>query len=82
MDAVVVFDGGSTDERRVAERCAVVGSGGETADEAIERRAKALAADGRPYWLITSDRALRAAAGGAADRTIGGGAFVKEIDPA
>jgi hypothetical protein len=48
-----------------------------TADDVIARRADELAEADRPYWLVTSDRGLRARAGPRAERTIGGGAFVK-----
>jgi hypothetical protein len=34
-----------------------------------------------PYWLVTSDRELRARAGAEAERIIGGGAFLEEIAP-
>jgi predicted RNA-binding protein with PIN domain len=70
-DVVVVFDGGAPE--------GAVGSGRESADEWIERRAAELAERGEPYWLVTSDRALRAAAGARAERTIGGGAFAGEL---
>jgi hypothetical protein len=80
MRVVVVFDGGEPGEKDVDERCSVAGSGGETADDWLVRRAAELAADGQTYWLVTSDRALREAAGGQAERTIGGGSFVRELD--
>jgi hypothetical protein len=32
-----------------------------------------------PYWLVTSDRELRERAGGAAERIVGGGAFLDMI---
>jgi predicted RNA-binding protein with PIN domain len=67
-EVVVVFDG-----RAPEEADDVVGSGEETADEWVIREAGRL----EPFWLVTSDRALRAAAG--AERTIGGGAFLREI---
>ncbi|HEX6699509.1 MAG TPA: NYN domain-containing protein [Gaiellaceae bacterium] len=67
-EVVVVFDGGAPEEADD-----VVGSGEETADEWIVREAGRLGA----FWLVTSDRALRAAAG--AERTIGGGAFLREL---
>jgi hypothetical protein len=79
VDALVVFDGGEPDERPVGRRCAVVGSGRESADAVLARRAGELHAEGRPYWLVTSDRALRSAAGADADRTIGGGSFVRAL---
>ena len=69
-DVMVVFDGQAPEE---AED--VVGSGSETADEWLIREA------GRfdRFWLVTSDRGLRAAAGEGAERTIGGGAFLREL---
>ena len=50
-----------------------IGTGGESADDWIARRAAELE---EPYWLVTSDRELRERAGGGAERVIGGGAFV------
>jgi len=49
-----------------------IGTGGESADDWIARRAGDLA---DAYWLVTSDRELRGRAGGGAERVIGGGAF-------
>ena len=69
-DVLVVFDGSAPED---AED--VVGSGAETADEWLIRETAQL--DG--FWLVTSDRALCAAAGEGAERTIGGGAFLREI---
>ena len=82
VDVVVVFDGGDTSERRVDDRCVVLGSGAASADALLEARAEELAAGGQPHWLVTSDRALRAAAGDAAERTVGGGAFLRELGAA
>ena len=48
-----------------------------TADEVIARRARDLAREGSAYWLVTSDRSLRALVGPRAERVIGGGAFVE-----
>jgi hypothetical protein len=79
VDAVVVFDGGEPGEARVDERCSLAHSGAETADDWLVRRASELAADGRSSWLVTSDRALRAAAAGYVERTIGGGSFLREL---
>jgi len=70
-DVVVVFDGESPE--------GAVGSGAESADEWIVRRAAELAAGGEPYRLVTSDRAVRDAAGARAERTIGGGSFAREL---
>ena len=78
--AVVVFDGrapgGLVGERELPPHCLVVGTGEESADEWLTRAA---AAEKEPYWLVTSDRALREAAGARAERTIGGGSFVREL---
>lgn len=83
VHAVVVFDrrtpSGATGELELDERCVVAGSGRESADAWLERRAAQLHEQGRPYWLVTSDRALRSAAGGHAERTVGGGAFLREL---
>ena len=73
--AVLVFDGDAPRDAAAGD-CVVMGTGAETADERLERLADDLAADRRPYWLVTSDRALRAAAGRDAARVVGGGAFL------
>ncbi len=81
--AVVVFDGkappGIVGEREVDAACSVVGTGSESADNWLIRRAGELEAAGDAFWLVTSDRALRAVAGRAAERTIGGGSFVRDL---
>jgi predicted RNA-binding protein with PIN domain len=77
--AVVVFDGGAP--TRQNEHCLVVGTGGESADEWLVRRADELLAEGARFWLVTSDRALRDVAGRGAERTIGGGSFANELRP-
>ena len=81
--AVVVFDGeapgGLVGERGLDSGCALVGTGHELADDWIARTADEYALTGRPYWLVTSDRALRRAAGATAERTIGGGSFAREL---
>ena len=51
----------------------------ETADDRLRELAAGLGAEGRPYWLVTSDRELRASAGGGAERVVGGGTFVREL---
>ena len=76
--AVVVFDGAAP-STTVPDPHEVVGTGRKTADEWIERAAGELRGRGESYWLVTSDRALRAAAGGAAERTIGGGTFARAL---
>jgi predicted RNA-binding protein with PIN domain len=63
VEPVVVFDGRPPVER------------GETADDWIAREAQKL----DRYWLVTSDRGLRARAGERAERVIGGGAFLSEL---
>ncbi len=78
--AVVVFDGtapgGLVGEQELASHCLVVGTGEKSADEWLTGAA---AVEEGPYWLVTSDRALRAAAGARAERTIGGGSFAREL---
>jgi hypothetical protein len=67
----VVFDGPAP--------AGAVGAGDESADDLIAREAADLATHGDPYWLVTSDRGLRARAGRAAGKVIGGGAFVRAL---
>jgi hypothetical protein len=71
---LIVFDGPAPKVETDAE-CTLVGSGGATADEWIVANADELA----PYWLVTSDRELRALAGRNAERVIGGGSFAREL---
>ena len=76
---VLVFDGkapgGVVGATELDERTTLVGSSGESADDWLIREA--------PHypgaWLVTSDRALRAAAGDKAERVIGGGGFLREL---
>lgn len=81
--AVLVFDGrapgGLVGERDVDERCSLVGTGGKSADDWLVAAAEGLRRAGQPFVLVTSDRALRAAAGEGAERVIGGGAFAGEL---
>jgi hypothetical protein len=72
-DVIVVFDYDAPREADTA-RCRVIGPG-ETADDWLAREARSFT----PYWLVTSDRALRERAGLAAERTIGGGSFLREL---
>ena len=65
VEVEIVFDGRAPDGG--------IGTGGESADDWIARRAGELEA----YWLVTSDRELRERAGGRAERVIGGGAFAR-----
>jgi rRNA-processing protein FCF1 len=79
-EIVVVFDGtapgGVVGAEHLDERCTLVGSGGESADDWLAREAPRYPA----AWLITADRELRARAGQAAGRIIGGGSFLRELD--
>ena len=81
LDVVVVFDG-PPPELEPRPRVRPVGTaGGETADEWIVREARALSERGESYWLVTSDRELRTLAGRDAEKTIGGGSFLRELQP-
>jgi len=73
VEAIAVFDGPAPDEVAGIE---VVGTGAESADDWITRRAAELS---EPYVLVTSDRELRERAGGNAERIVGGGAFAREL---
>ena len=64
---VVVFD-----RRAPVEAGDVVATDGESADDWLIRETPRF----DRYWLVTSDRELRAAAGAGAERVIGGGAFL------
>jgi hypothetical protein len=68
---VVVFDGTAP--------AGGVGTGRESADDWLTREAATLAKEGRPYWLVTSDRELRRLAGHQAEKVIGGGSFAREL---
>ena len=57
----------------------VIFDGRESADDQIARRASELRAAGLPFWLVTSDRGLRARAEDGADRVVGGGSFAREL---
>lgn len=75
---VLVFDGnapgGVTGAERLDERTTLVGSGAESADDWLIRETPRYP----DSWLVTSDRALREAAG--AERVTGGGGFLRELD--
>jgi predicted RNA-binding protein with PIN domain len=73
VEAVAVFDGQAPDGVAGVE---VVGTGAESADDWITRKAAELA---EPYVLVTSDRELRQRAGTRAERVIGGGSFAREL---
>jgi hypothetical protein len=70
-DAEVVFDGRAP--------AGGIGTGPGSADDWIAHRAAELADEGRPYWLVTSDRELRTRAGASAERLIGGGTFARAL---
>jgi predicted RNA-binding protein with PIN domain len=71
--AIAVFDGPAPE---AVEGVEVVGTGRESADDWIARRAAELS---EPYVLVTSDRELRERAGNRAERIIGGGSFAREL---
>ncbi len=50
----------------------------EPADDRIAAQARALAAAGASFWVVTSDRGLRARIDGA-ERLVGGGAFARGL---
>ena len=70
LEPLIVFDG-----RAPVAAEDVVGTGREIADDWIAREALSYV----PYWLVTSDRELRARAGVTAERVLGGGAFAREL---
>jgi hypothetical protein len=78
--AVLVFDGSAPEGGD--EWLALVGTGGESADDWITRAANELARARRPYRLVTSDRELRARAGRCADDVVGGGTFARMLPAA
>jgi hypothetical protein len=63
----IVFDGVPPEEASD-----LVGSGGESADDVIA------GLDG-PFTLVTSDRGLRERVGDRAERTVGGGSFLRAL---
>jgi predicted RNA-binding protein with PIN domain len=73
VEAIAVFDGQAPEPVAGVE---AVGTGAESADDWITRRAAELS---EPYVLVTSDRELRKRAGGSAERIVGGGAFAREL---
>jgi predicted RNA-binding protein with PIN domain len=82
--AVVAFDGrapgGLVGEEKEGDLITLVGTGTESADDWIARRAGELAEAGTEHWLVTSDRELRERAGAAASRLIGGGGFLRLLE--
>jgi hypothetical protein len=79
--AVIVFDGkapgGLVGEHDTGSGCVVIGTGPESADDWLAREA----AYYEPYWLVTSDRELRARAGARAQKLLGGGSFARTLAP-
>jgi len=67
-DLLVVFDGDPPEEAPD-----LLGSGGRSADDVIEEL------DG-PFTLVTSDRGLRERVGEKAEKAIGGGSFLHELE--
>jgi hypothetical protein len=67
-EVIVVFDGDAP--------AGAIGSGWESADDWLIREVPKHPG----AWLVTSDRALRAAAGAEASRIIGGGTFLEELE--
>jgi hypothetical protein len=67
-EPVLVFDGDAPK--------GAIGSGRESADDWLIREVPKHPG----AWLVTSDRALRDAAGGTAAKVIGGGAFLGELE--
>ena len=67
-ELVLVFDGKAP--------AGAIGSGAESADDWLIREVPKHPG----AWLVTSDRALRSAAGEDAARLIGGGAFLGELE--
>lgn len=76
---VLVFDGqaphGVVGERELDARTTLVGSGGESADDWLIREAP----NHPGAWLVSSDRALREAAGAHASKLVGGGSFLRQL---
>jgi hypothetical protein len=68
-DLLVVFDGQPPEEAPDLV-------GARNADDAIVELADGL---DRPWWLVTSDRALRERVGEGPERVLGGGSFVRSI---
>lgn len=79
-ELIIVFDGtapgGTVGVEPLDDRTTLVGSGGESADDWLAREAPRYPR----AWLVTSDRELRARAGQASDRIVGGGRFLRELD--
>ena len=80
--AVVAFDGqapGGLVGEELAPHCVLVGTGAESADNWLVRAAAELRTADQPFWLVTSDRNLRARASLGAKKIVGGGSFADEL---
>jgi hypothetical protein len=67
-ELMIVFDGDPPQEAPD-----LLGSGRRSADDVIAEL------EG-PFWLASSDRALRERVGAKAERMLGGGSFLRELD--
>ena len=67
LELLVVFDGPPPDDAPD-----LIGSGSRSADDVIAELPG-------PFWLVTSDPALRERVGDRAERVLGGGSFLREI---
>jgi hypothetical protein len=67
-DLLVVFDGDPPEEA-----ADLIGSGRRSADDVIAEL------EG-PFWLATSDRELRERVGAKAEKIIGGGSFLRQLE--
>lgn len=67
-DVLVVFDGDPPEDA-----ADLLGSGSRSADDVIAEL------EG-PFWLVTSDRALRRRVGENAELIVGGGSFLRELE--
>jgi predicted RNA-binding protein with PIN domain len=78
-EVVLVFDGkapgGIVGIERRNPITTLVGTGGESADDWLIREAPSYPG----AWLVTSDRALRNAAGRQASKLVGGGSFLRQL---
>ncbi len=78
VQAMLVFDGAAP-EAAGSGPVDLVSTSRESADERITDEAARLRAAGAGYWLVTSDRGLRARAADGAARTIGGGTLARRL---
>ena len=77
--ALLVFDGRAP-AWEDDERLTAAGTGAGSADDLIADEAARLAGEGRPVWLASSDRGLRARLPPDVERTIGGGTFAGMLE--